>query len=333
MVLNQTERVENNPLKMENVEVPKVGKTQVLVKIISCGVCGSELQMIEGRWQKYGSPPKLPLIPGHEIIGRVYEFGKSVKTFKIGQLVGLQYLWDSCGKCNFCLSGNENMCSSASVTGETVNGGYSEYILGNQDHVYHIPEGMDPVGSSPLMGAGITAYRAVKKALPREGRTIAIVGAGGIGQMAIQFAKLGGAHVIALSRNEARRKISLELGADEVLDPGVDYTDILSIRRRADSVIVFAPSERAAEASMKICKKMGTVILGVYTTISDFRFTDEISVSGTLIANRAETMEVIKMVSDGKIKINTRVFPMESANIALNMLKHSRIEGRAVLKM
>ncbi|EQD53503.1 zinc-binding alcohol dehydrogenase family protein, partial [mine drainage metagenome] len=115
MILNQTGKIETNPLKMEDVDVPKPSRTQVLVKIISCGVCGSELQMIEGRWQKYGSPPKLPLIPGHEIIGRVCAFGESVKTFKIGQLVGLQYLWDSCGKCTFCLSGNENMCSNSSV--------------------------------------------------------------------------------------------------------------------------------------------------------------------------------------------------------------------------
>lgn len=333
MVLEETMGIESNPLHFEDMEKPMPDKHQILIKIISCGVCGSELQMIEGRWKRFGSPPKLPLIPGHEIIGRVFAYGESVQGFRTGDLVGMQYLWNSCGKCNFCLNGNENLCSSASVTGETVDGGYAEYIVGNEKHVYRMPSGIDPLRDSPMMGAGITAYRAVKKTMPLDGKTIAIVGAGGIGKMAIQFSKLLGAKVIAVSRNEANRDISLRLGADEAFDPGPDYTEATRIRRTADSVIVFAPSDKAVEAALKICKKTGKVILGVYATVTDFRFTDEIEVSGTLIANIAETNESLKLMAEHKIALDTRVFPLKSANDVLSMLKNSEIHGRAVLQI
>ena len=333
MMLKKTDSMENSPLKIEDIEIPELGSNQVLVKEIACGVCGSDLNMIQGDWKHYGSPPMLPIVPGHEIIGRVFEFGDNVEGIKSGQLVGMQYLWDSCGKCNFCLSGNENMCSKASVTGETVNGGYSQYTLGNHNHIYLLPEGIEPLKDAPMMGAGITAFRSVKNLGSIEGKTIAVVGAGGIGKMAIQFSKMYGANVIAVSRSEMNRELSLDLGADEAFDPGPNYEFAEKIRRTADHVIVFAPSDTAVNASLKICKKMGSVVLGVYATIRDFRFTDEIKVSGTLIGSIADANEAIDLIIKHKLRINTKVFPLTSANDALLKLKRGEIPGRAVLQI
>ena len=331
--LHKTDAIENSPLIMEDIEIPEPGPDQVLIKEIACGVCGSELNMIQGDWIRFGSPPMLPIVPGHEIIGRVFEFGDKVDGIRNGQLVGMQYLWNSCGMCNFCLSGNENMCSKASVTGETVNGGYSQYILGNRKHIYRINEGIDPLKYVPMMGAGITAYRSVKNLGPVEGKTIAIIGAGGIGKMAIQFSKLYGARVIAVSRSEMNRNVSLDLGADEVFDPGPNYEFAEKIRRTADYVIVFAPSDAAVSAALKICKKMGTVVLGVYATIRDFRFTDEIRICGTLIGSIADANEAISLITKHKLLVDTRVFPLASANEALLKLKNGEIKGRAVLQI
>ena len=333
MMLHKTDTIENSPLSMEDLEIPEPGPNQVLVKEIACGVCGSELNMIQGDWMRFGSPPKLPVVPGHEIIGRVFEFGENVDGIRSGQLIGMQYLWDSCGKCNFCLSGNENMCSKASVTGETVNGGYSQYILGNQKHIYQIHDGVDPLKNAPMMGAGITAFRSVKNLGPIEGKTVAVVGAGGIGKMAIQFLKLYGARVIAVSRSEMNRDLSLDLGADDTFDPGQNYEFAGKIRRSADCVIVFAPSDIAVNAALQICRKMGTVVLGVYATIRDFRFTDEIRISGTLIGSIADANEAISIITKHKIRVDTSVFPLSSANEALLKLKHGEIKGRAVLQI
>jgi len=329
MVLHKPDLVENNPLVYEDVETPFPSRGDVLIRVISCGVCHSNLHMIEGDWVRYGVPAKLPIIPGHEIIGTVEEVGEGVEGIGKGELVGLQPLYDTCGHCEYCLTGRENLCPYKQITGETVDGGYAEYVVGKAAHVYRIPGGIDPETSSPLFCPGVTAYGAVKKADLSPGKTAYVLGVGGVGHVVIQMAKLYGARVVAVSTSREHQELALRLGADEVLDPGRDYSRVQP--KVADSVIVFAPSQAAVNASLMMAKPGGTVVLGVRGDLLDYSFPDEVTVRGTAIGTRQDMLEVLKLASQGKIRIEATKFPLSQANDVLGKLKHGEISGRAVL--
>lgn len=149
-VLHKLMPIEYNPLKLEDPRTPEVGKQQVLIKIAACGVCRSTLHMIEGDWGKYGAPAKIPVIPGHEIVGIIAALGESVDSWKVGDRVGMQPLWSSCGSCEYCLTGREHMCPSKQVTGDSVDGGYAEYVIGNANHVYPVPDNLRDSEAAPL---------------------------------------------------------------------------------------------------------------------------------------------------------------------------------------
>ncbi|MDP7975966.1 alcohol dehydrogenase catalytic domain-containing protein [Tardisphaera saccharovorans] len=331
MLLYDPDKVENDPLKYEDVQTPDPKRGELLLKIISCGVCHSNLHMIEGEWVKYGLPAKKPIIPGHEIIGRVEEVGEGVTDFKKGDLAGVQPIYSTCGHCEYCLTGREQLCQSRQVTGETVDGGYAEYIVTKADFTYHVPENIDPETSSPLFCPGITAYGAVKKADLSPEKTAYVIGVGGVGHMAIQLAKLYGARIVAVSTSEAHRKLAESLGADEVLDPGKNYEKVNDMKRQADSVIVFAPSQDAVDAAFRLVKPGGTVVMGVHGQIRNYYFFDEVKVTGTLVGNRQDMKEVLRLASEGKIRVEAEKFALKEANEALRRLKHGEINGRAVL--
>ncbi|WP_449463658.1 alcohol dehydrogenase catalytic domain-containing protein [Tardisphaera miroshnichenkoae] len=331
MLLYEPDKVENDPLRYEDVQTPEPKRGELLLKIISCGVCHSNLHMIEGDWVQYGLPGKKPIIPGHEIIGRVEEVGEGVTDFKKGDLAGVQPIYSTCGHCEYCLTGREQLCQTRQVTGETVDGGYAEYIVTKADFTYHVPDNIDPQTSSPLFCPGITAYGAVKKADLSPEKTAYVIGVGGVGHMVIQLAKLYGPRIVAVSTLEAHRKLAQKLGADEVLDPGRNYEKVKGMKREADSVIVFAPSQEAVDAAFRLVKPGGTVVMGVHGQIHNYYFFDEVKVTGTLVGNRQDMKEVLRLASEGKIRVEAEKFPLKEANEALKRLKHGEINGRAVL--
>ncbi len=326
MVLHKPDVVERDPLVYEDLQTPSPSKGELLIKVISCGVCHSNLHMIEGDWVRYGVPAKLPIIPGHEIIGTVAEVGEGVDR---GELVGLQPLYEACGHCEYCLTGRENLCPYKQITGETVDGGYAEYVLGKANYVYKVPSGIDPETSSPLFCPGITAYGAVKKAGLSPSKSVYVLGVGGVGHVVIQMAKLYGARVVAVSTSKEHQELALKVGADEVLDPGRDYSKVQP--KVADSAIVFAPSQAAIDASLRLTKPGGTVVMGVHGDLKDYSFPDEVTVRGTAIGTRQDMIQVLALASQGKIKIEATKFPLTQANEVLRRLKHGEISGRAVL--
>jgi propanol-preferring alcohol dehydrogenase len=330
MVLDKTDKIENNPLKLKDIDFKDPVKKEILIKNISCGVCRSNLHMIEGDWNTYGVPGKLPIIPGHEIIGRVEELGEDVTVLKKGDMVGVQPLYEACGKCEYCLNGRENLCPYGKYTGESVDGGYAEYMIANSDYVNKIPANIDPM-ESPLLCPGVTAYSAIKKAEICPGKTVYIVGIGGVGHIAIQIAKLYGAHIVAVTTSKNHEELAYKMGADESVILNNDYSNSEAIKGSADSVVIFAPNDEAIKHSMKFVKDGGIVVQGVIGNLGVILSPRELTIKGTKIGTRSEVNEVLKLAASHKIKIEYKKYALEEANQSLRDLKDGKINGRAIL--
>ncbi|HII03295.1 MAG TPA: alcohol dehydrogenase catalytic domain-containing protein, partial [Candidatus Nitrosotenuis sp.] len=200
MVLEMLGPIESKPLKLRDIEVPQIKKSNdLLIKIDACGVCRSQLHGIEGDWKKYGIPPALPTVPGHEITGTIVKTGPNTKKLKVGQRIGISPLHGSCMSCQYCNVGKEHLCDQAEITGETMLGGYAEYITITEDFATPIPDSMKSDYAAPLFCAGITAYKAVKAAEPAKGKSVGIFGVGGVGHLSVEFAKLEGMRVIGVA--------------------------------------------------------------------------------------------------------------------------------------
>jgi len=331
-VLRTPMPIDRNPLSMEDVATPTVGRGQVLVKIGACGVCRSNLHMIEGDWVKRGAPAKSPIIPGHEIAGRVARVGDDVKVFREGDKVGVQPLWSSCGRCEYCLTGREQLCKSREITGETVDGGYAEYVVANADHVYHVPDNLNESEAAPLFCPGITAYGAVRKAELSPGKRVAVFGIGGVGHMVVQFAKLYGAEVIAVSRSRQHLDLAKAVGASTVVDSSKgDTAEWLNEIGEVDSSIVFAPSTNIAQLAVKATKRGGITVIGVWAELGELPFPEEKRVVGSILGSREDMKKVLSLASAGKIKSVYEEHSLEKANEVLKMLKNIEIRARAVL--
>jgi propanol-preferring alcohol dehydrogenase len=331
ILLDKTGPIEQNPLRYSDYDCPELSRDEVLIKIRSCGVCRSNLNVIEGVYSRLGIPSKSPIIPGHEIIGVVEEAGVDVGNLAVGDRVGIQPLYSACGRCEFCLSGREHLCPTRLITGETVDGGYAEYIKGKADFVYLVPRDLKDDEAAPLFCPGVTAYRAVKQAGLFPSKTVAIFGIGGVGHVAVQFAKMTGATVVAISRKRRNLDLALRLGADRILTQDDNLVSEMKNIGYADSAIVFAPSQEAIDRAQRITKPGGTIVLGVSGDIKNLMFFFEKTIKGTAIGTRLDMREVLQIASAGKIKISTQTFPLSQAQDALRKLKQGEIEGRAVL--
>jgi propanol-preferring alcohol dehydrogenase len=331
-VLEQPKPIEENPLVVKDVPIPSIGRRQVLVQVAACGVCRSNLHMIEGDWIRFGVPAKSPIIPGHELVGTVAKLGEDVKTFKEGDRVGVQPLWNSCGVCEFCLTGREQLCQSSVWTGEMVDGGYSEYMIANSDFVTAVPDSLSDSEAAPLFCPGLTAYGAVRKAELHPGKRVAIFGIGGVGHMVVQFAKLYGAEIIAVSRSSLHHTLAKELGASTIVDISKsDETEWLKKIDKVDSSIIFAPSKAVTQLAVKATKPGGTIVLGVWAELGEVPFVDEKKVVGSVVGSRQAMREVLKIASAGKVKCICEEFRLDKANDALKALKRGDIRARAVL--
>ncbi len=332
MLLDKTGPIENRPLRLSDVSMPVLSRNDILVKIKACGVCRSNLHLIEGDWIKYGIPPKLPIIPGHEIVGVVESVGDN-NIFSKGDRVGIQPLYSACKVCDYCLTGRENLCDYRQITGDTEDGGYAEYIKVPADFAYNISDNLDDVHAAPLFCPGVTAYRAVKQADLSPGKTVAIFGIGGVGHLALQIAKLFGAKTIAVARSKLHLDLASRLGAYAVISSAEeDAGESIKNMGYADSAIIFAPSQEAISQGIRAVKKGGVIVMGVFGAIGDdFMFIDEKTIKGSVIGSRKDMHEVIKLASEGSIKVMCESFPLDQANEVLERLKHGRIEARAVL--
>lgn len=326
MVLHRPAKIETKPLKYENVPLPRLDDKEVLIKIGACGVCRSQLHLIEGDW---GIPDRLPLIVGHEIAGTVTKIGKKVRKFKIGDSVGLQPTYSACGTCEYCRLGKENLCKNRQRLGRDVDGGYAEYVKGVESDTYKIPKNIPHDIAAPLFCPAATAYRAVQMAEPSRGKTIAVFGIGGVGYYAIQFAKLSKARVVAVSRDANKLKLAKSLGALPMKEDKANESRIKD--QQVDSSIVFAPSNDAISMANRVTKKGGIVVLGVSGNIENFMFSNELTIKGCLVGSRADIYKVLRLAAEGKIKSEISSYPLKKANEVMLKLKQGKIVGRAVV--
>ncbi|HXG06040.1 MAG TPA: alcohol dehydrogenase catalytic domain-containing protein, partial [Nitrososphaera sp.] len=336
MVLNELAPIETKPLKMMMIDRPTIkGRNDLVLQIEACGVCRSNLHLIEGDWKKYGSPPSLPIVPGHEVVGVVKQVGSAVRNVKVGDRVGIQPLFSSCLQCEYCAAARENLCENAEITGESVQGGYAEYISAVEGFVTPIPDNLDSEHAAPLFCPGITAYKAVKASELMEGKKVGIFGIGGVGHLAIQLAKMQGARVVAVSRAKKHLDLSKKLGADNVIvyqDSQEQYLENLRKEEGLlDSAIVFAPSNRAIDSAIKSVKKGGIIVMGVLGSIADFPSFEEKIVKGSVIGTRKDMMDLVKLASTSELKVVIETHKIEEANEVLMKLKNSEVEARAVL--
>jgi propanol-preferring alcohol dehydrogenase len=321
--------IESGVMSYGDVPDPRPADNQVLIRIKACGVCHSNLHMIEGDFKVFGIPAKLPIIPGHEIAGVVEEVGKDVKGFGVGDRVGVQVLYESCRTCEYCLSGNENLCLERKGTGESVDGGYAEYIVAPYDFIYRLPDNLGFEEAAPLFCPGVTAYRAVKRAGVRLGQRVAVIGVGGVGHMSLQFAKLAGAETAAIDRSNAQLSMARELGADHIL-LSEQVEDFVKEKGKFDIVMVHAPSQKAVDQATKIVKRGGTILMAVLGQVN-IMFPEEIKIVPSVIGSRQDMKETLKIASTKKIKVKYTSYKLSEAEQVLTKLKKGQIIGRAVL--
>jgi len=335
MILEELGPIESKPLKLSRIDRHAIRKPdEILIKIQACGVCHSQLHGIEGDWKDMGIPPQLPTVPGHEIVGTVVETGEGVTKFGVGDRAGVSPLLESCQRCDYCLEGRENLCNSAEILGESLRGGYSEYVTVSEDYAVRVPDTMRPEYAAPLFCAGVTAYKAVRAAEPRPGKRVGIFGIGGVGHMAVQFAKVEGLDVTAVSRAQRHLEIAKRLGADRLIRYGEDRGAVLDQINSAglfDAAIVFAPADHVTDTAIKAVRKGGLVVVATIGQITGFVAFEEKTIRGTLIGSVEDMRQVVRIAGEHGLQVVSETYPLEQANEVLEKLKHSQIDARAVL--
>lgn len=323
--------IDGSPLRVTEIDTPEPGPGQVLIKVVACGVCRSNLHMVEGDWLP-GNPGFTPIVPGHELVGTVASLGPGVDTFAVGDRVGVMPLWSTCMTCEFCLTGREQLCQSKEITGESVHGGYAEYTVSTAAHTYRLPDNLSDAEAAPLFCPGITAYGSVAKAAPSPLRSVAVFGIGGVGHVVLQMAALYGGEVVAVTRSQEHRDLALEVGATRTVDATAgDAGEQLAKQGGVDATIVFAPSDAVIAQAVAATKPGGTVVLGVNAGQFALPFADEKQVVGSLLGSRYEMQEVLRLASEGKLRTVVETFELDRAQEVLQRLKAGQVRARAVL--
>ncbi len=324
------------PLVIKEVPVPSPGAGEVLVKTEACGVCHTDVHAADGDWPL---KPSLPFIPGHEAIGIVTAVGSGVSVIKEGDRVGVPWLYSACGHCEYCLSAWETVCPEAQFGGYTRNGGFAEYVIGNANYVARIPSGITANEAAPIICAGITTYKGIKVTEVRSGEWIAISGCGGLGHLAIQYAKLMGLYVCAIDIDDGKLAHAKRLGADATVnaknaDPVADV--LKATGGGAHGVLITAPSLPAFKQGIGMTRRAGTCVL-VGLPPGDFPVplfdvvAKCITVRGSFVGTREDMAECLALAADGKVKADIELSQLSSINDVLRRLERGKVDSRVVL--
>ena len=325
------------PLLLREWDIPSPAPGQILVKTEACGVCHTDLHAARGDWPVKPTPP---FIPGHEGIGRVAAVGFGVKSVKEGDRVGVPWLYSACGHCEYCLSAWETVCGSAQFGGYTVNGGFAEYILANPDYVAHIPDGLAAVDAAPIICAGVTTYKGIKECNTKPGDWMVVSGAGGLGHLAIQYAKAMGLHVCAVDIDDGKLKHAKLVGADAVVNAKSD-DPVDAVKKAtgggAHGVLITAPSLAAFKQCVAMTRKRGTCVLtGLPPGEFPFPLFDVvlncITVRGSLVGTRQDMAEALAFAAEGKVKADIELQPLSAINDVLVRLERGDVAARVVLE-
>lgn len=327
----------NEPLDVEEVKQPEPRSGELLIHVEASGVCHSDLHIADGENDYIKAFVKLPLIPGHEIVGRVAAIGPNVTGFKTGDRVGVPWINSSCDACEYCLSGRETLCARQIITGAMVDGGYAEYAIGKATHATRVPAELSPEQAAPFFCAGVTVYRGIRKAGVRLGDRVGVFGIGGLGHLAVQLAKQAGAKVFAIDISDEKSQFALECGADEAINAArTDPSSILQRKGGLHVALVTSASPAAYQSAFFSLARGGTLaMLGIPAESVPFAPLPMIAMEAKVIASavgsRQEIREVLQLAADGKLKCRTTARKLEDINSVFDELKRGEILGRAVL--
>jgi propanol-preferring alcohol dehydrogenase len=333
MVLHGPARIESKPLKQEDIEIPKPKKNQILVKVRACGICRTDLHVAEGELK----PLRDKIIPGHEVVGEVKQLGEDANRFSVGDIVGVPWLYSTCGKCEYCLSGRENLCPNKKFTGYSENGGYAEYIVADQDFCFKLPKNADAESTAPLLCSGIIGYHALKAAVAKGEKQIGMFGFGSSAHITLELAVKMGYTVSVASREKGHLDMATELGAKYTYKS--DSDDMEKLKGALDSAVVFAPVGSVVLQALESVKPGGTVVVAdIYTTpIGPLDYEKHLFHEKILTSVEANTRkdaeEYLALAFKFGIKPVYTTRKLEEANDALLDLKKDRIKGSVVLKI
>ena len=328
-VLRGISPIEDRPLRLADLPVPSPGAKEILVEVSACGVCHTELDEIEGRLQ-----PKLPVIPGHEIVGRVEGLGPGATRFGIGDRVGIAWIHSACGKCRFCREGTENLCPSFEGTGCDADGGYAEYTTVSEEFAYLIPGRFTDSEAAPLLCAGAIGLRDLRLSGIRPGQTLGLFGFGASAHIVIQVARHWGCQVYVFTRSEVHRRLARELGAAWTGRPGDDPPS------RLDCAIDFTPVGETVPSALRVLEKGGRLVMAVIRKRDLVPPLDyarllwhEKELKSVANITRKDAEDFLALAAEIPIVPEVQEFKLEEANEALLLLKQGRIRGAAVLRM
>lgn len=326
------------PLSIEQTAVPMPGPGEVLVKLVASGVCHTDLHAAEGDWPV---KPSLPFIPGHEGAGIVAGVGAGVADLKEGDPVGIAWLHDACGVCEYCITGWETLCESQRNSGYSVNGSFAEYAIGAAAYVGRLPDRPDFAQMAPILCAGVTTYKGIKETEARAGEWIAISGIGGLGHIAIQYAKAMGLHVAALDVTEDKLALARSLGAEVAINakaPDAAERIVKETNGGAHGVLVTAVSPPAFSQALHVVRRKGTVSLvglppGDFPTSIFDVVLKRITLRGSIVGTRKDLSEAIEFAAEGKVRAHIHEAKLEDINRVFADLKAGKIDDRIVMTM
>jgi propanol-preferring alcohol dehydrogenase len=325
------------PLVLREWDIPTLGAGQILVKTEACGVCGTDVHAARGDWPLKPTPP---FIPGHEAIGLVAAVGTGVTVVKEGDRVGVPWLYSACGHCEYCLSAWETICAEAQFGGYTQNGGFAEYILADPNYVAHIPAALTAVEAAPIICAGITTYKGIKEAEVRPGEWIAISGAGGLGHLAVQYAKAMGLQVCVIDIDDGKLAHATRLGADCVVNAKND-DPAAAVKAAtgggAHGVLITASSLEAFQQGVAMTRKRGTCVLvglppGEFPVPLFGVVANCITIHGSFVGTRQDMAEALAFAAEGKVKADIELQPLSAINSVIDQLARGDVASRVVLE-
>lgn len=327
------------PLSLEQVPMPRPAAGEVLIKVVACGVCHSDVHACDGDWP---TPPALPLIPGHEVTGHVVELGSGVTDLAVGDAVGVPWMYSACGACEYCRAGMETICKQGEATGYSKPGGYAEYMVAPAAFVARVDASADLDALAPILCAGVTTYRGLKRSGARPGQWVAIIGIGGLGHVAVQYAKAMGLRVAAVDVSREKLALAHSLGADELFtvgeNPEVTVQEQLG---GVHGVLVTAVANQAFELAVKLLRPGGAAVyIGqpggsadeVRNSI-DRVVNWELSIRGSNVGTRQDLHEAVDFAARGLVKAQVSMTTFDEINSIFEQIRKGTVVGRKVLKI
>ena len=327
MLLERQGPIGSHPLRLAEIPDPVPGPDEILVRVAACGVCRTDLHIVEGDLPAR----RLPLVPGHQVVGTVAAVGEGCERFRIGDRAGIAWLRGTCGVCAFCRSGSENLCEQSRYTGWHEDGGYAEYAVVPEAYAYPLPAALDDEAAAPLLCAGIIGYRALTRSEVPSGGRLALFGFGSSAHLVLQLALSRGCEVFVATRGQRHRALARELGAAWVGDT-FDPAPAL-----ADGAIVFAPAGEVVPAALRAVRHAGTVVLAGVTMTPvpglDYEtcLFHEKKLTSVEANTRADGEALFREAATARIRPRTRTFRLDEANEVLRRLSQDRVEGTAIL--